>query len=493
MSNPFLKRFCQSQSTSEIVEALEGLKRRDRLLGVPDPSMAVADNCCFVRAAVKKPMPEISVVLDVWHFMKRYLICVNNGTKNPYRQDVARDIIDAILKTPADNKEQQEKRLMEAYEKWEEKGGVWSAAAAKAHEEQLSHVRKGCLARPRQDIASDGSHIEGSHKGWNGLQRSFASGIEVLTALGHDHVLRRNIRVAFNSSHMSLEQFLQSTRGSHHIRLVDGVAKLWNVILDDTKTVRTRNLRPLPELQIIDSGETFGLIRAEYATSYHNLADIKEEPYEDLLDLSELDCPDADEVLRSIDPELCPQPVKEPVSTSTVLTDHSDTPSCTHHTEASSSSGSGSATSPITIEAPSLEYAASPVAVTVTSDHMETTAVGQMLPSLMIKGLTRSQQIFSITTSINANSLRILTDTEFYLFMDMRVEGKWRSFNMTPRKWVIAAEAYNTRLEALNHGKGLSTIRKTPRALMDKLGELEPKILAHITAEDYTCEFASVL
>lgn len=59
--------------------------------------------------------------------------------KNPHRAEVAKDITDAILKSRAKkgtsatywNKEDQARRLTEAYEKWSEKGGVWSAAAFK--------------------------------------------------------------------------------------------------------------------------------------------------------------------------------------------------------------------------------------------------------------------------------------------------------------------------------------------------------------------------
>jgi hypothetical protein len=61
------------------------------------------------------------------------------------------------------------------------------------------HVKKGCLERSQQDISSDGSRIEASHKGWNGLQRSFACGLVLLVVLAHNFVLRRNCRVAFSS------------------------------------------------------------------------------------------------------------------------------------------------------------------------------------------------------------------------------------------------------------------------------------------------------
>jgi hypothetical protein len=129
---------------------------------------------------------------------------------------VAQDITKAILKTSATDKacatywskEEQEQKLQAAYEKWSKESTVWSAAASKVrlrltvckhtliyrqvHCEQMKHVRKGCLARPREDIPSDGSRIEGSHKAWNGIQRSFSSGLVMFRALGHDFVLRRN-------------------------------------------------------------------------------------------------------------------------------------------------------------------------------------------------------------------------------------------------------------------------------------------------------------
>lgn len=62
-----------------------------------------------------------------------------NGTKNPHRSAVARDIVDAILKTTADkhnlavywDKDEQESRLIAVYGKWLRGGEVWTAAAEK--------------------------------------------------------------------------------------------------------------------------------------------------------------------------------------------------------------------------------------------------------------------------------------------------------------------------------------------------------------------------
>ncbi|GBE84639.1 hypothetical protein SCP_0606180 [Sparassis crispa] len=64
-------RFCQSQSTSEIADVLAGLRQHGELLQVPDPMLAVVDNCCHVRKSIKKALPEIDVMLDVWHFVGR--------------------------------------------------------------------------------------------------------------------------------------------------------------------------------------------------------------------------------------------------------------------------------------------------------------------------------------------------------------------------------------------------------------------------------------
>jgi len=115
------------------------------------------------------------------------------------------------------------------------------------------------------------------------------------------------------------------------------------------------------------------------------------------------------------------------------------------------------------------------------------------LPSFAIdKKLTRSELLFSIATQIDARSLLIQGDTEFFLFMDMRAELQWASFNMTSRKWVIATEAYNIRLAELYKKQGIQlATKKNPRALMDKLGQLEPKIANRIATNDFTCESKS--
>ncbi|KAG2050295.1 hypothetical protein BDR06DRAFT_825165, partial [Suillus hirtellus] len=164
-------------------------------------------------------------------------------------------------------------KLMVTFNKWADKG-VWSAAAQKVHQEQLKHVCKGCLKHSVQGIRADGSRIEGSHKGWNSLQRAQPSSVTILAALGHDFVLHHNVQVAF--SRPKLMPFLKFANGSHHLQLCDYIARLHNTLQQKTTDSQ---LQLLPKLGDIDSGETFRLVMSDHVATFSGLL-IKEENIE---------------------------------------------------------------------------------------------------------------------------------------------------------------------------------------------------------------------
>ncbi|EGN99061.1 hypothetical protein SERLA73DRAFT_73632 [Serpula lacrymans var. lacrymans S7.3] len=235
-------------------------------------------------------MPTTHVILDVFHMIMRYLVTIINGTNNPNRPQVAQEITDAILVTTAQHndktglalyraKDDQEVRLQMVFEKWSQKGGVWSAASSKVHADQLNHIRKGCLERTCQDIHSDGSSIEGSQKGWNSLMRSFTSGIEVFAVLAHDHVLRRNLHITHSSA--TLPPLVMSSYGCHHIRLVDHIAQLWNTMIMKEKSAPLYggNLQPRPILHIPNSSETFGLVHSAHTKTFGGLLKTEDQNY----------------------------------------------------------------------------------------------------------------------------------------------------------------------------------------------------------------------
>ncbi|KAF8580074.1 hypothetical protein K439DRAFT_1648290 [Ramaria rubella] len=406
-----------------MVEILEGLKSRYCELSIHFPEMAVVDNCCHVHAPCVATFPEIKVVLDVYHFLMRYLGVIVQGMHNPHRSAVAKDITDAILKTRAGKEKkaeyytqnEQELRLQAAYDKWATQG-VWLTSASKVHADQMAHVKKGCLAQTHQDISSDGSHIEGSHKGWNSLQHSFAGGLEMILALAHDYVLHRNIRIATNSTTPS--PFVYSTFGSHHVRLVSQVAQLWNMLLSKEKQDIQASLSSLPELHDICSGEHFGLVRSENALTFSGL--FKEENEEVLIEFS---------------------------SEETMIVP--------------------------------------PAATTSNTPSKACISLQTKLPSPLLDGVTRSEQKIALATGILPTALTISTGDEFFLFMELRAENQWVSYGMTAQKWATATAEYNYHWKCKCEEKGNVFVSKKPRALVEKLGEMERKLAERIQKNDY--------
>lgn len=54
---------------------LGGIRLRHTILNVLLPTIAVVDNCCNVRKFLVHGIPDLEVVLDVYHFMMRSANC----------------------------------------------------------------------------------------------------------------------------------------------------------------------------------------------------------------------------------------------------------------------------------------------------------------------------------------------------------------------------------------------------------------------------------
>ncbi|KAF7796643.1 hypothetical protein EIP86_007825 [Pleurotus ostreatoroseus] len=284
-------RLCRSQANEELQSILEDLAARFQILKAPKTEEVLSDNCCHIAVVVFKAMPEAHLGLDVYHFLTRYTAMILNKSKSPWYLPVAREIADAIYETRATatqhatyrTRHEQESRLQATFEKYSRMTGVWAPGAERTHGEQIGHVKKGCLTRRLQDIAADGSRIEGSHKTWNSLQRAQPSGLEMVLALGADLVLRRNIRVRFGSRHKQAPAtgFVASTHGCHHVRLCNEINQLFNQLAEEEQkrgTVEEYTLRPV--LPRVDTPETFGLsgVSSEGLLELEGLLQIKDDP-----------------------------------------------------------------------------------------------------------------------------------------------------------------------------------------------------------------------
>lgn len=103
--------------------------------------------CLPLSHAVRLSLSSWFILLT--NIVHSYLAVVINGVKNPHRGEVAQDIRDSILKSPAGSdgparywsKDEQETRLIAAYEKWSSHGSVWSAAAPKVRKWTLTNFR----------------------------------------------------------------------------------------------------------------------------------------------------------------------------------------------------------------------------------------------------------------------------------------------------------------------------------------------------------------
>ena len=75
---------------------------------------------------------------------------------------------------------------------------------------------------------------------------------------------------------------------------------------------------------------------------------------------------------------------------------------------------------------------------------------------------------------------------EFYLFMNMHAEFKWISHEMTSKRWIEAMGEYN---KCPIIKCGLSAILKHPLTLLQKLGELEPRLMNRIMKGNYKSKY----
>jgi hypothetical protein len=77
-------------------------------------------------------------------------------------------------------------------------------------------------------------------------------------------VLHQNIRIA--STREKPRPFAKSTYGSHHVWLINHVAKLWNSLVKRERMVT--HLETLPELPVVLSKESFGLVSLKHVDTF---------------------------------------------------------------------------------------------------------------------------------------------------------------------------------------------------------------------------------
>ncbi|KAJ7268917.1 hypothetical protein C8J57DRAFT_1227685 [Mycena rebaudengoi] len=291
----------------------------------------------------------------------------------------------------------------------------------------MQHVQKA-----REDIASDGSRIEGSHKGWNSIQR-----LHIKPEPEDDSQL---INEALDPEEH--EHFMQELK-------IDTAA-----LLQPLKPPNLRSASPIALTHMLgptNPSKDIDTNSVDIASSGLKLKQLA-----DMGETSASGSHSAPDVPRSKKPRVDAQ--LHPFFA--VSASHPPQP-------------------------------ASVTAGVIPPNIANLKALSDPLPRPLRMGsstkLTRSQYLFSAATSIDPRSLKITSRPEFFLFMDMRSEFQWRSFSMTPTKWVTATVLYNERLLK----RESDAVQKNPRALSDKFGEAEPVIVKQITNSEYKSKAGS--
>ncbi|EGO28269.1 hypothetical protein SERLADRAFT_405880 [Serpula lacrymans var. lacrymans S7.9] len=413
-------------------------KKSSQKLGVAPPNMIIADNCCYICIAILSVFPGVHIGLNVLHFIMRYLASVLNGIKNPLCSVVAQEVSNAVLKTEASkngqmaeyrDKFEQEVLLQRMFEKWAEKGGVWSEAASKVHADQLAHVKKGCLSRMRQDIRSDGSQIEGSHNGmeltnevlfkWSQNSENAGTFGGLFQIKAEDPNLEDNSIFDPPKCNDNLEPkyVLASMNIDLALLFLPQAPEASSLFtLDNNATTSVMQIGP-PKCKVTfcdltgddalaSEGPTVkrGRLLSPYLPAEHQQAGTKR-------------IQDGQMVLKG----------KEQTS----HVDSNDQPEIIPKTNVFTSTNHD-------------QHIISKTNVFTSTNQTSSKA---------IQGNQALNPIDKFFTSQK--------DNEFYLFMDMHLEQKWTLFGMTSRKWVQATKDYYAQLEGLNKSIGQQPYKRS--------------------------------
>lgn len=345
--------------------------------------------------------------------------------------------------------------------------------------------------------------------------------------------------------------FVSSTFGSHHVAFVDSIAAQWNLMVYSLRRRGTVvGLTDLPRLTSVESGESFGLVWAEYTSipgvvkqeilledvdaHFRSNIDVEAEP--EVLDNGPRDTQIIDLTTSGTSDSL-PRPARDAAAPESVVPISSALPTALPHAHdavtpivhatqrlgladipqsvasatnarlASKRAGSptpiGDRAAKVARTGPREPAAGSlapiftrrqtnpgsglPISVAASSAAPPDPASTSRNAPQQLK-LTASERLFMDATGVNPLALRIEKDEEFFLFADLRVELKLRTFEMTPRRIGEITQIYNSRLET----QGIAAVKKDPRAIMAALSALEERARERLVTKNFTSSNGSV-
>jgi len=115
------------------------------------------------------------------------------------------------------------------------------------------------------------SHRRVSQRGEFDHAIIFERGLKVLLALGHDFVLRRNLRM--HSAPQTPSAFVQSTHGYSPCATHSHIARLWNELVEKHTAAPLKQPLPYVRHSVPSSNESFGIVPSEYTSTFAGFAE----------------------------------------------------------------------------------------------------------------------------------------------------------------------------------------------------------------------------
>ncbi|KIJ32794.1 hypothetical protein M422DRAFT_184043 [Sphaerobolus stellatus SS14] len=185
-------------SPLDFCKALHEYAERSEELGVDflHQGQVSVDKCCEFQSAIQIVLPEMRVLMDLWHLENRIMSTIPK--KSAFHKAVKQELSKALIQTPSKGKGEPtaywlKKVHKENLEKYESLGGVWMAETAKTFPLQVKHVGDGCLQPCLPSLPFHTSGNENWHGFINSLTRGHASSLPTVLGLLVDATLRWNI------------------------------------------------------------------------------------------------------------------------------------------------------------------------------------------------------------------------------------------------------------------------------------------------------------
>ncbi|KIJ28739.1 hypothetical protein M422DRAFT_118752, partial [Sphaerobolus stellatus SS14] len=251
-------------SPLDFCKVLREYAERSEELGVDflHQGQVSVDKCCEFRSAIQIVLPEMCVLIDLWHLENRIMSTIPK--KSAFHKAVKQELSKALIQTPSKGKGEptaywpkkvQKENLEKLWTKYESLGGVWMAETAKTFPLQVEHAGDGCLQPRLPSLPSHTSGNENWHGFINSLTRGHASSLPTVLGLLADATLRRNIS-------LKLRHFSQSPTSPSRLFRAEANDNPNLFLLEDILR-DTERLTGIQQPRFLDicPGHHFGLVK----------------------------------------------------------------------------------------------------------------------------------------------------------------------------------------------------------------------------------------